>query len=50
MVEYQYAKGRIAQSIQFLSEELKEFDEEYANKQRNVSKGVEIAEIDRQNR
>lgn len=34
MVEYQYAKGRIAQSIQFLSEELKEFDEEYANKQK----------------
>jgi len=34
MAEYQYAKGRIAQSIQFLSEELKEFDEEYANKQK----------------
>jgi uncharacterized protein YutE (UPF0331/DUF86 family) len=34
MTEYQYAKGRIAQSIQFLSEEMREFEEEYADKQK----------------
>jgi len=30
--EYHYAKGRIAESIQFISEEMKEFDKEYASK------------------
>ena len=29
MTEYQYAKGRIAQAIQFLSEEMREFEEEH---------------------
>ena len=33
MPEYKYAKGRIAESIQFISQELKEFENEYANKQ-----------------
>lgn len=32
MPEYRYAKGRIAESIQFISQELKEFEDEYANK------------------
>ncbi|MEW6376471.1 MAG: HepT-like ribonuclease domain-containing protein [Thermodesulfobacteriota bacterium] len=32
MTEYRYARGRIAESIQFISQELKEFEEEYANK------------------
>jgi uncharacterized protein YutE (UPF0331/DUF86 family) len=32
MVEYRYARGRIAESIQFISQELKEFEEDYANK------------------
>jgi uncharacterized protein YutE (UPF0331/DUF86 family) len=32
MAEYKYAKGRIAESIQFISQELKEFEEEYANR------------------
>jgi uncharacterized protein YutE (UPF0331/DUF86 family) len=33
MPEYKYAKGRIAESIQFISQELKEFENEYADKQ-----------------
>jgi len=32
MTEYRYAKGRIAESIQFISQELKEFEDEYASK------------------
>ncbi|MEK6645917.1 MAG: HepT-like ribonuclease domain-containing protein [Candidatus Firestonebacteria bacterium] len=32
MSEFQYAKGRIAESIQFILDEIKEFKEEYANK------------------
>jgi len=32
MPEYKYAKGRIAESIQFISQELKEFEEDYSNK------------------
>lgn len=32
MPEFRYAKGRIEESIQFISEEMKEFEEEYANK------------------
>jgi len=32
MVEFPYAKGRIAESIQYISDELKEFDNEYASK------------------
>ncbi len=32
MAEYRYAKGRIAESIQFITQELKEFEEEYANR------------------
>jgi len=32
MAEYQYAKGRIAESIQFITQELKEFEEEYASR------------------
>lgn len=32
MPEYRYAKGRILESIRFISEELKEFETEYANK------------------
>lgn len=32
MSEYRYAKGRILESIRFISEELKEFETEYANK------------------
>ncbi len=31
MPEFRYAKGRIEESIQFISEEMKEFEEEYAN-------------------
>jgi len=30
MPDYQYAKGRIAESVQFISEELLEFESEYA--------------------
>jgi len=30
MVEYRYAKGRIAESVEFISQEIKEFKEEYA--------------------
>lgn len=32
MPEFQYARGRIGDSIQYMSEEMKEFDMEYANK------------------
>lgn len=32
MSEFFYAKGRIAESIQFISQEIKEFEEEYINK------------------
>jgi len=32
MPEFTYAKGRVAESIQYLSEEIKEFESEYANK------------------
>ena len=32
MPEYWYAKGRILESIRFISEELKEFETEYSNK------------------
>jgi len=32
MPEYRYAKGRIAESVQFISAEMKEFDTEYADK------------------
>lgn len=32
MTEFRYAKGRIAETIQFISEELKEFETDYLNK------------------
>jgi uncharacterized protein YutE (UPF0331/DUF86 family) len=32
MPEFTYAKGRVAESIQYLSEEIREFKEEYSNK------------------
>lgn len=32
MPEFKYAKGRIADSIQYLSEEIREFESDYANK------------------
>ena len=32
MPEFRYAKGRITESIQYISEELKEFELEYAAK------------------
>src|SRR4030042_119307 len=32
MVEFRYATGRVAESIQYISDELKEFDSEYASK------------------
>lgn len=32
MPEFSYAKGRILESIQFISEEMKEFQQEYAGK------------------
>jgi uncharacterized protein YutE (UPF0331/DUF86 family) len=32
MPEFTYAKGRISESIQYLSEEMKEFESEYADK------------------
>ncbi len=32
MPEFRYAKGRICDSIQFISEEMKEFDVDYADK------------------
>ena len=32
MPEFTYAKGRVAESIQYLSEEIKEFESEYADK------------------
>jgi len=32
MGEYRYARGRIVESIQFISQELKEFEEDYSNK------------------
>ncbi|MDY6861493.1 MAG: hypothetical protein SV062_00720, partial [Thermodesulfobacteriota bacterium] len=32
MTEYKYARGRIAESLQFISEEMKEFREDYENK------------------
>jgi hypothetical protein len=31
MPEFTYAKGRVAESIQYLSEEIKEFESEYAD-------------------
>ena len=34
MPEFRYAKGRIADSIRFISEELKEFEDEYAGRTR----------------
>jgi uncharacterized protein YutE (UPF0331/DUF86 family) len=32
MAEFSYAKGRIVESIQFISEEIREFEQEYAGK------------------
>lgn len=32
MPEFKYAKGRIPETIQFISEEIKEFEDEYTNK------------------
>lgn len=32
MPEFKYAKGRIVESLQFISGEIKEFDEDYASK------------------
>lgn len=32
MAEFQYAKGRIIESLQFIAGELKEFDQEYSSK------------------
>lgn len=32
MPEYRYARGRIAESIQFISQEMKEFNDEYRDK------------------
>ena len=32
MPEFKYAKGRIAESIQYLSEEIREFESDYADK------------------
>ena len=32
MVEFRYAKGRLIDSIRFISEEIKEFQQEYAEK------------------
>jgi uncharacterized protein YutE (UPF0331/DUF86 family) len=32
MPEFTYAKGRVAESIQYLSEEIREFESEYADK------------------
>jgi uncharacterized protein YutE (UPF0331/DUF86 family) len=32
MAEFSYAKGRIAESIQFISEEIREFEQDYAGK------------------
>lgn len=32
MVKFEYAKGRIAESLQFISDEMKEFDTRYADK------------------
>src|SRR3989338_5595197 len=32
MPDFKYAKGRIIESLQFIAEEIKEFDQEYASK------------------
>jgi uncharacterized protein YutE (UPF0331/DUF86 family) len=32
MVEFKYARGRITESIQFISEEIREFEEDYVQK------------------
>ncbi|MFQ6092488.1 MAG: hypothetical protein ACE5OR_07395 [bacterium] len=32
MVKFRYAKGRIGESLQFISQEMIEFEEEYVNK------------------
>lgn len=32
MPEFKYAKGRLVDSVRFISEEMKEFKEEYAEK------------------
>ena len=32
MPDFKYAKGRIVESLQFISIEIKEFDEDYASK------------------
>ena len=32
MPEFKYARGRIGESLQFITEEIKEFESEYANK------------------
>lgn len=32
MPEFKYAKGRIIESLQFISEEIKEFETDYASK------------------
>jgi uncharacterized protein YutE (UPF0331/DUF86 family) len=32
MPEFKYAKGRVAESIQYLSEEIREFESDYANR------------------
>jgi hypothetical protein len=32
MPEFTYAKGRVSESIQYLSEEIREFESEYADK------------------
>ena len=35
MPEFNYARGRIGESLQFITEEIKEFESEYANKMFN---------------
>lgn len=39
MPEFKYARGRIIDSIRFISEEMKEFQEEYSQKSKNQYQG-----------
>lgn len=39
MQEFKYARGRIVESIRFISEEMKEFEAEYSRKTRNEYQG-----------
>lgn len=46
MAEFDYAKGRISESIQFISREIKEFEDEYTNKSwQEYQNGIKLQKL-----